>query len=94
MSKPSGTNSPTSSSVKPFRRADCEYETELEGKAEETSLKVHKATAKDSKVLLIKLFFLKTYIVAVIAVRIHLFPFRTEKLSSPSPMVLPHQVGE
>ena len=24
----------------------------------------------------------------------HLFPFRTEKLSSPSPMVLPHQVGE
>ena len=38
--------------------------------------------------------FLKTYIVAVIAVRIHLFPFRTEKLSSPSPMVLPHQVGE
>jgi len=32
--------------------------------------------------------------VAVIAVRIHLFPFRTEKLSSPSPMVLPHQVGE
>ncbi len=30
----------------------------------------------------------------VIAVRNHLFPFRTEKLSSPSPMVLPHQVGE
>jgi len=27
-------------------------------------------------------------------VRNHLFPFRTEKLSSPSPMVLPHQVGE
>ena len=32
--------------------------------------------------------------VMVIAVRIHLFPFRTEKLSSPSPMVLPYQVGE
>jgi len=30
----------------------------------------------------------------VIAVRNHLFPFRTEKLSSPSPMVLPHQVEE
>ena len=57
MSKPSGTNSPTSSSVKPFRRADCEYETELEGKAEETSLKVHKATAKDSKVLLNQVIF-------------------------------------
>ena len=31
---------------------------------------------------------------AVIAVRIHLFPFRTEKLSSLAPMVLLHQVGE
>ena len=30
----------------------------------------------------------------VIAVRIHLFPFRTEKLSSLAPMVLLHQVGE
>ena len=30
----------------------------------------------------------------VIAVRIHLFPYRTEKLSSLAPMVLPHQVGE
>ena len=30
----------------------------------------------------------------VIAVRIHLFPFRTEKLSSLALMVLPHQVGE
>ena len=38
--------------------------------------------------------FSQKHIVAVIAVRIHLFPFRTEKLSSPSPMVLPHQVGE
>jgi hypothetical protein len=30
----------------------------------------------------------------VTAVRIHLFPSRTEKLSSPTPMVLLHQVGE
>ena len=29
---------------------------------------------------------------AVIAVRIHLLPFRTEKLSSPAPMILLHQV--
>jgi len=29
-----------------------------------------------------------------IAVRVHLFPFRTEKLNSLAPMVLPHQVGE
>ena len=40
------------------------------------------------------LYSLKSYIAVVIAVRNHLFPFRTEKLSSPSPMVLPHQVGE
>ena len=33
-------------------------------------------------------------ITVVIAVRIHLFPFRTEKLSSLAPMVLLHQVGE
>ena len=38
--------------------------------------------------------FSQKHTVAVIAVRIHLFPFRTEKLSSPSPMVLPYQVGE
>ena len=37
---------------------------------------------------------LKSYNAVVIAVRNHLFPFRTEKLSSPTPMVLPHQVGE
>ena len=34
------------------------------------------------------------YIVALIAARSHLFPSRTEKLSSLTPMVLPHQVGE
>ena len=34
------------------------------------------------------------YTAAAIAVRIHLFPYRTEKLSSLAPMVLPHQVGE
>ena len=60
--------------------------------------KISQESAKATAIALgsytIKLFFLKTYIVAVIAVRIHLFPFRTEKLSSPSPMVLPHQVGE
>ena len=39
-------------------------------------------------------FSLKTYIAVAIAVRNHLFPFRTEKLSSPSPMVLTHQLGE
>ena len=33
--------------------------------------------------------FSQKHIVAVIAVRIHLFPFRTEKLSSLTPMVLP-----
>ena len=39
--------------------------------------------------------FLSSDIIAVaIAVRNHLFPFRTEKLSSPSPMVLTHQLGE
>ena len=37
---------------------------------------------------------LKQYTAVVIAVRNHLFPFRTEKLSSPAQMVLPHQVGE
>ena len=31
---------------------------------------------------------------AVIAVRNHLFPFRTEKLSSPALMVLTYQLGE
>ena len=30
----------------------------------------------------------------VIAVRFHLFPFRTEKLSSLTPMVLRYDVGE
>ena len=39
-------------------------------------------------------FSLKQYIAVAIAVRNHLFPFRTEKLSSPSPMVLTHQLGE
>ena len=34
------------------------------------------------------------YTAVVIAVWIHLFPFRTEKLSTLTPMVLPHQVGE
>ena len=38
--------------------------------------------------------FSQKYTAVVIAVRIHLFPFRTEKLSSLAPMVLPHQVGE
>ena len=41
-----------------------------------------------------EIFSLKSYIAVVIAVRIHLFPFRTEKLSSPTPMVLTHQLGE
>ena len=41
-----------------------------------------------------EVFSLKSYIAVVIAVRIHLFPFRTEKLSSPTPMVLTHQLGE
>ena len=41
-----------------------------------------------------KIISLKQYIAVVIAVRNHLFPFRTEKLSSPAQMVLPHQVGE
>ena len=36
----------------------------------------------------------QTYTAVAIAVRIHLFPYRTEKLSSLAPMVLPHQVGE
>ena len=31
---------------------------------------------------------------AAIASGIHLFPFRTEKLSPTAPMVLPYQVGE
>lgn len=30
----------------------------------------------------------------VIASGLHLYPYRTEKLSPPAPMVLPHQVGE
>ena len=37
---------------------------------------------------------LKQYIAVAIAVRNHLFPFRTEKLSSPAQMVLTHQLGE
>ena len=41
-----------------------------------------------------KTYSLKSYIAVVIAVRNHLFPFRTEKLSSPTMMVLPYQVGE
>ena len=55
----------------------------------------HTAIAIDAKGIICRLVvFSQKHIVAVIAVRIHLFPFRTEKLSSPSPMVLPHQVGE
>ena len=50
------------------------------------------------EVISIELFYFEIFsqviYAAVIAVRNHLFPFRTEKLSSPSPMVLPHQVGE
>ena len=43
----------------------------------------------------IRLFYsLKSYIAVAIAVRNHLFPFRTEKLSSPALMVLTHQLGE
>ena len=34
------------------------------------------------------------YITVVIATGIHLFPFRTEKLSPLAPMVLLYQVGE
>ena len=37
---------------------------------------------------------LKQYIAVAIAVRNHLFPFRTEKLSSPALMVLTYQLGE
>ena len=37
---------------------------------------------------------LKSYIAVAIAVRNHLFPFRTEKLSSPALMVLTYQLGE
>ena len=36
----------------------------------------------------------QAYTAVAIAVRPHLFPYRTEKLSSLAPMVLPHQVGE
>ena len=40
----------------------------------------------------IRLFYsLKSYIAVAIAVRNHLFPFRTEKLSSPAMMVLTYQ---
>ena len=42
----------------------------------------------------LEVFSLKSYIAVVIAVRNHLFPFRTEKLSSPTPMVLTDQLGE
>ena len=37
---------------------------------------------------------LKSYNAVAIAVRNHLFPFRTEKLSSPAQMVLTYQLGE
>ena len=37
---------------------------------------------------------LKSYNAVAIAVRNHLFPFRTEKLSSPAMMVLTYQLGE
>ena len=37
---------------------------------------------------------LKSYNAVAIAVRNHLFPFRTEKLSSPALMVLTYQLGE
>ena len=102
MSKPTCTNSPTSSSVWDsissgrLRRA-------RRGVGSRGLAKKHNGTQRDggyanrelrSSVSRYQVIFLKTYTVAVIAVRIHLFPFRTEKLSSPSPMVLPHQVGE
>ena len=41
-----------------------------------------------------KIYSLKSYIAVAIAVRNHLFPFRTEKLSSPALMVLTYQLGE
>ena len=41
-----------------------------------------------------RLFSLKLYTAVAIATGNRLFPFRTEKLSPSSPMVLPDQVGE
>ena len=42
----------------------------------------------------LEIFSLKSYIAVAIAVRNHLFPVRTEKLSSPAMMVLTYQLGE
>ena len=94
MSKPSGTNSPTSSSVSSSIECDSASGTEnwsneeisQENKVEHSTIGV--------KSVQFRLIFSQKHTVVVIAVRIHLFPFRTEKLSSPSPMVLPYQVGE
>ena len=80
--------------MKPFRFLDRETDGRNVRELRKQALKCISDSERLEVRLRIWLFFLKTYIVAVIAVRIHLFPFRTEKLSSPSPMVLPHQVGE
>ena len=42
----------------------------------------------------LEIYSLKSYIAAVTALRNHLFPFRTEKLSSVALMVLTYQLGE
>ena len=104
MSKPSCTNSPTSSSVcgsmnlslEQYRGAlfhRIKEDKPRKEKSEFTTANRYLSGIADRS-LRYQVIFSQKHTVAVIAVRIHLFPFRTEKLSSPSPMVLPHQVGE
>ena len=95
MSKSNGTNIPNTSLEEEFiinAQADYKFQQDRQllislsiSKAILTPAAFHgttpnKKSQEDNKV--------------VTAVRLHLFPSRTEKLSSPTPMVLLHQVGE
>ena len=63
--------------------------------ARKTFVEGKKNTPKESEVFCCTEYLFSQVIYAVaIAVRTHLFPFRTEKLSSPALMVLTYQLGE
>ena len=97
MSKPTCTNSPKSSSVAcplELRLHEIVLQAMYRGTSENKPIASEATTDRLEVKECYVVIFSQKHIVAVIAVRIHLFPFRTEKLSSPSPMVLPHQVGE
>ena len=57
-------------------------------------LSFRESYAYEKKEAVFRIFSLKLYTAVAIATGNRLFPFRTEKLSPSSPMVLPDQVGE